>query len=149
MIPDLTILSKKHKHIARIDQETKKTHGWYVRVMLLGISHSKFFSDRKYGGKNYGLHTAILWRNEVEKKLGKVCTKKRRVKVSGSDTGVVGVSLNRRMSWYEVSWMTEQGKKGGTSVSIARHGKREAFFKACSIRRERKGGTRSNVSRLG
>ena len=29
------LLLEKHKDIARIDQESKRTHGWYVRVRFL------------------------------------------------------------------------------------------------------------------
>ena len=131
------ILLEKHKDVARIDQETKGTHGWYVRVRFLGKTHSKFFSDRKCGGKSSSLLSAISWRDKTEKKLGKVRTNKHMVTVSNSGTGVVGVRLNEKLNRYEVSWVTDQGKQGKTSVSIARHGKRKAFSRACSIRRER------------
>jgi len=50
---------------------------------------------------------------------------------------VVGVRLNERLNRYEVSWVTDLGKQGKTSVSIAKHGKKNAFSRACSIRRER------------
>ena len=128
---------KKHKDIARIDQESKKTHGWYVRVRFLGTTHSKFFSDKKCGGKNSSLLSAISWRDKTEKKLGKVRTNKHMVTVSNSGTGVVGVRLNENLNRYEVSWVSVQGKQGKTSVSITRHGKRKAFSRACAIRRER------------
>ena len=59
------------------------------------------------------------------------------VTVSNSGTGVVGVRLNERLNRYEVSWVTEQGKQGKTSVSINKHGKKVAFEKACTIRKER------------
>jgi hypothetical protein len=131
------ILLEKHKDIARIDQETKGTHGWYVRVRFLGKTHSKFFSDRKCGGKSSSLLSAISWRDKTEKKLGKVRTDKHTVTVSNSGTGVVGVRLNEKLNRYEVSWVTDQGKQGKTSVSIVKHGKKKAFSRACSIRRER------------
>ncbi len=34
------LMFEKHKDIARIDQETKRTHGWYVRVRFLGKTHA-------------------------------------------------------------------------------------------------------------
>lgn len=40
---------EKHKDVARIDQESKRTHGWYVRVKFMGKTHTKFFFDGKYG----------------------------------------------------------------------------------------------------
>ncbi len=131
------ILLEKHKDIARIDQESKRTHGWYVRVRFLGKTHSKFFSDRKCGGRYSSLLSAISWRDKTEKKLGKVRTNKHMVTVSNSGTGVVGVRLNEKLNRYEVSWVTELGKQGKTSVSINKHGKKIAFDKACKIRKER------------
>lgn len=131
------ILLEKHKDIARIDQESKRTHGWYVRVRFKGNTHSKFFSDKKCGGRYSSLLSAISWRDKTEKKLGKIRTNKHIVTVSNSVTGVVGVRLNEKLNRYEVSWVTEHGKQGKTSVSIRKHGKREALKRACAIRHEK------------
>jgi hypothetical protein len=131
------LLLEKHKDIARIDQESKRTHGWYVRVRYTGRTHSKFFSDRKCGGRYSSLLSAISCRDQTERKLGKVRTNKHIVTVSNSGTGVVGVRLNEKLNRYEVSWVTPQGKQGKTSVSIRKHGKKAAFDRACEIRRQR------------
>lgn len=132
--PDKKILLEKHKDIARIDQETKRTHGWYVRVRYFGKTHSKFFSDGKCGGRYSSLLSALAWRDQIEKKLGKQRTDRHIVTVSNTKTGVVGVRLNDEMNRYEVSWVTPLGKQGKTSVSIKKHGKEKAFSKACEIR---------------
>ncbi|MBC8209335.1 MAG: AP2 domain-containing protein [Desulfobulbaceae bacterium] len=131
-----TVLDK-HKDIARIDQEAKRTHGWYVRVRYLGKTHSKFFSDRKCGGRYSSLLSAIAWRDNIERQLGKIRTNKHMVTVGHSGTGVVGVRLNDDKNRYEVSWVTPLGRQGKTSVSIARHGKKKAFEQACAIRQEK------------
>ncbi len=128
---------ERHKDIARIDQESKRTHGWYVRVRFQGATHSKFFSDKKCGGRYSSLLSAIAWRDSTEKSLGKIRTNKHLVTVSNSGTGVVGVRLNSRFNRYEVSWVTTEGKQGKTSVSIRKHGRENAFLKACKIRREK------------
>ncbi len=128
---------KRQKDIARIDQESKRTHGWYVRVRFQGETHSKFFSDKKCGGRYSSLLSAIAWRDSTEKSLGKIRTNKHLVTVSNSGTGVVGVRLNDRFNRYEVSWVTMEGKHGKTSVSIRKHGREGAFIKACSIRQEK------------
>lgn len=128
---------EKHKDIARIDQETKRTHGWYVRVRFQGKTYSKFFSDKKCGGRYSSLLSGISWRDTTEKKLGKIRTNKHLVTVSNSGTGVVGVRLNDKFNRYEVSWVTTIGKQGKTSVSIRKHGKENAFIKACKIRQEK------------
>lgn len=132
-----SILLEKHKDIARIDQPEKRTHGWYVRVRFGGKTFSKFFSDKKCGGRYSSLLSALAWRDKIEEKLGKLRTDKHMVTVSHTDTGVVGVRLNERLNRYEVSWVTPTGKQGKTSVSINRHGKEEAFTIACQIRQEK------------
>ena len=129
------LLLEKHKDIARIDQEEKRTHGWYVRVRYYGKTYSKFFSDRKCGGRYSSLLSALAWRDKTEADLGKVRTDKHIVTVSNSKTGVVGVRLNSKLNRYEVSWVTIEGKQGKTSVSIRRHGPEKAFEKACEIRK--------------
>jgi hypothetical protein len=70
---------EKHKDIARIDQESKRSHGWYVRVRFQGKTHSKFFSDRKCGSRENSLKAAVEWRNETEENLGKLCTNRHMV----------------------------------------------------------------------
>jgi hypothetical protein len=131
------VMLEKHKDIARIDQESKRTHGWYVRVRFQGKTHSKFFSDKKCGGRYSSLLAAIAWRDTTEKKLGKIRTNKHLVTVSNSGTGVVGVRLNEKFNRYEVSWVTTHGKQGKTSVSVRKHGKEGAFIKACAIRQKK------------
>jgi hypothetical protein len=134
MARDNKVLLEKHKDIARIDQEEKRTHGWYVRVRYQGKTHSKFFSDRKCGGRYSSLLSALAWRDKTEADLGKVRTDKQIVTVSNSKTGVVGVRLNEKMNRFEVSWVTANGKQGKTSVSIRKHGKGAALTIACEIR---------------
>ena len=131
------VMLEKHKDIARIDQESKRTHGWYVRVRFQGETHSKFFSDKKCGGRYSSLLAAIAWRDTTEKRLGKIRTNKHLVTVSNSGTGVVGVRLNEKFNRYEVSWVTTTGKQGKTSVSVRKHGKEGAFIKACAIRQKK------------
>lgn len=131
------LLVEKHKDIARIDQEEKRTHGWYVRVRFQGKTHSKFFSDKKCGGRYSSLLAALAWRDATEASLGKTRTDKHIVTVSNTDTGVVGVRFNEKLNRYEVSWVNALGKQGKTSVSIAKHGKKKAFEKACAIRQQK------------
>lgn len=128
---------KGHKDIARIDQESKRTHGWYVRVRFQGKTYAKFFSDKKCGSRYLSLVSGIDWRDRTEKDLGKVRTNKHLVTVSNSGTGVVGVRLNDKFNRYEVSWVTTEGKQGKTSVSIRKHGKEGAFLKACAVRQQK------------
>lgn len=129
--------TSKHKDIARIDQPSKRTHGFYVRVRYAGKTYSKFFSDKKCGGKGSSLLSAIAWRDDTRRKLGKPMTDKHVVMVSNTTTGVVGVRLNEKLDRYEVSWVTGDGRQGKTSVSIKLHGKKKAFKRACEVRAEK------------
>ena len=132
-------MQNKYKNISRVDQESKRTHGWYVQVRFQGEIKSKLFSDKKFGGRSRALEKAVAWRNMTEKKLGKLRTDKHIVTTAKSktNTGVVGVRLNAKYYRYEVSWVTPEGKQGKTSVSIRKHGKEAAFIKACKIRQEK------------
>jgi hypothetical protein len=131
------ILLEKHKDVARIDQESKRTHGWYVRVRFYGKTHSKFFSDKKNGGRYSSLLAALAWRDATEADLGNLRTDRHMVTVSNTKTGVVGVRLNDKLGRYEVSWVNKDGKQGKTSVSIAKHGQKKAFERACQIRKKK------------
>ena len=127
----------KLKSITRVDQKSRKTHGWYVRVRYQGITHFKFFADNIHGGKSISRKAAIAWRNDTESRLGKPRTDLPIVTVSKTPTGVVGVRLNEELNRYEISWVKPDGKKGKTSVSIRRHGPKGAFIRACKIREEK------------
>ncbi|MFA6284748.1 MAG: AP2 domain-containing protein [Desulfurivibrionaceae bacterium] len=129
------VVLEKHKDVARIDQEDKRTHGWYVRVRFQGTTHSKFFSDGKCGGRYSSLLAALTWRDAMEKKIGKIRTDKHLVTVSNTTTGVVGVRFNEKLNRYEVSWVNRLGKQGKTSVSVNKNGKERAFQIACEIRK--------------
>ena len=129
--------NQAEKDIARIDQTSKRTYGWYVRVRFNGKTHSKFFSDLKLGGRDASLLAAIAWRNSTEKEIGKPRTDRNIVTASTKNAGVVGVRLNEKLNKYEVSWVTRQGKHGKTSVSISKHGKEKAFQIACEKRKEK------------
>lgn len=127
----------KHKDISRIDQVVKRTHGYYVRVRHLGVTHSKFFSDGKHGGRKQCLREAVKGRNAIEKRIGKQRTDRHIVCVSNTPTGVVGVRLVEHLNRYEVSWVQANGRQGKTSVSIRKHGKEAAFARACEIREKK------------
>ncbi len=127
----------KHKDIARIDQESKRSHGWYVRVRFHGKNHSKFFSDKKSGGRNSALLAAVAWRDHTRKKIGKPPTDKHIVTKCTTNTGVVGVRHDEKLNCYFISWVNQEGKPGKTSVSINRHGRIGAFQRACKIREQK------------
>lgn len=139
----------QHKGISRIDQPSKRTHGWYVRVIYNGLYYSKFFSDSKYGGAEKSLKEAIKFRNIAEKNLGKPRTDRVVVTANSKNrTGVVGVrrivDISRRKSGeerryesYEASWTVKPGIVEKRKFSIEKHGEQKAFELACRLRRKK------------
>lgn len=54
------------KGISRIDQDERRTHGWYVRVRLRsGRYASKLFSDKSHGSKKKALDAAAAYRDAM------------------------------------------------------------------------------------
>jgi hypothetical protein len=138
-----------YKGISRIDQEKRKTHGWYVRVRFNGTQRSKFFSDETHGGREPALEKAVLYRNQLEKELDKPRTDRlviarnprnrsgftgiqRKTKIIKTDAGE---RVTRNV--YEVTWNPEPGRLARTWVSIDEYGEEAALRKACAIRREK------------
>lgn len=138
-----------HKGISRIDQPSKNTHGWYVRVRFNGTQRVKFFSDNAHGGRDNALQEAVKFRNRAEQELGKPRTDRlviarnprnrsgimgirRKTKVVKTDEGERVVS-----NVYEVTWNPEPGRLCRTWVSIDKLGEKAALKEACRIRREK------------
>ncbi|MBC8164043.1 MAG: AP2 domain-containing protein [Roseiflexaceae bacterium] len=129
----------KHKNITRVDQPSKNTHGYNVRIQWKGQLYTKFFSDNVCGDRLSALHDAIEWRDSTEKVIGKPHTSRQVVGLSARNkTGVIGVRRRKRGSTevYEATWITDEGKVGRTTYSIARHGERKAFKLAVKARTE-------------
>lgn len=126
-----------HKDITRIDQKSKRTHGWCARIRFHGKMHSKFFADKKNGGENSALLAAITWRDNTRYKLGKPQTDRHVCTMASNSTSVVGVRFKESLQCYEVSWVKPDGRQGRTSVSTIKHGKQGAFKLACKIRNQK------------
>ena len=129
----------KHKNVTRVDQPSKNTHGFNVRIQWKGQLHTKFFSDNVCGDRLSALHDAIQWRDATEKSIGKPHTTRQVIGLSSRNkTGVIGVRRRKRGNTevYEATWITDEGKVGRTTYSIARHGERKAFKLAVKARTE-------------
>lgn len=138
-----------HKDISRID--SKKTHGWQVRITYQGKYYSKLFSDSLHGGRDKALERAILYRNQLEKKIGRPRTDRVIVtKSPRNKTGVIGVRRTYHYTGsykedgspnttevYEVSWQPEKNKIQKKTFSIRKYGEKEAFRLAYEFRKEK------------
>ncbi len=142
---------KRIKNISRIDQPERNTQGWYVRVYYQGKPYtSKFFSDKKNGGKRNGLKVATTFRDDEIVRLKKKFPdfdreNRRKVSKANSNTGVLGVSRvtyydprrEKSYEYYSVSWRPEPGVSKITKFFIQKYGEKKAFKEACAFRKKK------------
>lgn len=136
--------SGKNKLITRIDH--KNTHGWNVRIVKDGDTHSRLFSDGVHGGKRKALDAARSFRDKLHLKLFKrPVSERREIRYSNArnSTGVVGVSLSIRQrgsgvyEYYVATWCPRKGRQARKAFSVSMYGRRKAFRMACDFRRSK------------
>jgi hypothetical protein len=132
----------KHHHVVRIDIEPSEenprrssTHGWQVRVSHDGTRKTKFFADRKYGGRDEALALAIEHRDMLLAARPKPSGPVERRPQKRSTSGVAGVRLafKNETPYIEANWVGEDGRSV-TSYSVNRWGLRRATWRACKSR---------------
>ena len=135
---------KDMKGISRID--SRGTHGWYVRIYHEGKTHSKLYSDKKYGGKERALKFAKKARDlAMDKIKGRYRLRKKKpnlvTSTTGSNTGVVGVYKTKRTYksgntyyYYKIYWRPRPNKVKSREWSIQKYGEDEAFRLAVEFR---------------
>lgn len=137
---------QKEPGISRID--TDSTHGWYVRAYRNGSVQSKFFSDRKYGGRDVAYKEACSHRDELFQKVAAQPKEPRKrspqISAKRSGTGVVGVTRTDKktasgkvLTCYSVSWRPQSNVQKCTSFSWDKYGEAEAFRRAVKHRFEK------------
>ena len=133
--------------IARIDQPSHRTHGFFVRISRLGKTYSAFFSDKKFGGKARALAVSKKYYLKLKKLLGVPHKQSRRfwaetVRRRGK-SGIHGVSrvISRRpggvLKYWMAAWSPELGVYRRKRFSIRKFGEEKA--KALAIRARRAG----------
>lgn len=132
----------KHHHVVRIDIEPSEdhprrssTHGWQVRVSYDGTRKTKFFADRKHGGRNEALALALAHRDELLAARPEPSGPVERRPQRRSTSGVAGVRLafKNQTPYVEANWVTDDGRSV-TSYSVNRWGLRRATWRACKSR---------------
>lgn len=125
----------KHKNISRID--TGNTHGWQVRFKRQGRMHSRFFADKKWGGREQALALALQWRDEKRLKLP-VPADPHEARGKRSETGVRGLAVGyqdvgngTKKPYVQISYQGEDGRRRSSSFSVEKWGWRRAIWKAC------------------
>ncbi|MEM1043962.1 MAG: AP2 domain-containing protein [Bacteroidota bacterium] len=131
-----------HHHVVRIDIEPSEdgarrssTHGWQVRVSHNGQRKTKFFADRKYGGRDAALALAIEHRDKLLAERPEPSGPTERRAQRRSTSGVAGVRLAFKSGtpYIEANWVNGQGRSV-TSYSVDRWGLRKATWRACRSR---------------
>jgi hypothetical protein len=135
------------KAITRFDYEypatpgrsSRKLHGWYVRVVFRGTMYrTKYFSDKKYGGKLKSKKAAILYRDTTHAQIHKPVIASPVVTMSHTNTNFQGVRRviskeYKRNKLYvrEVFEVTAPSVAGSkvkrTSIGIKTHGYEKAL----------------------
>ncbi len=132
----------EHHHVVRIDIEPSEdsprrssTHGWQVRVSHDGTRKTKFFADRKYGGREAALQLAIEHRDELLATRPEPSGPVERRAQRRSTSGVAGIRLafKNGTAYIEANWVGEDGR-AVTSFSVGRWGLRKATWRACKSR---------------
>jgi hypothetical protein len=132
----------KHHHVVRIDIEPSEdsprrssTHGWQVRVSHDGTRLTKFFADRKYGGREAALQLAVEHRDELLAARPEPSGPVERRPQKRSTSGVAGVRLafKNETAYIEANWVGDDGRSV-TSYSVGRWGLRKATWQACKSR---------------
>lgn len=134
-----------HNHVVRIDH--KGTRGYQVRTpSSYGLMpSSRFFADRKHGGKKHSLAAAITFRNQTFKKHGIPLTANRRIRYTNSrnSTGVLGVGMQwvtkggYQYKHYVVTWCPQPYTQRNRLFSANKYGDQKAFDMAVKFRKER------------
>ncbi len=128
--------------VSRID--TDDTHGWFVRKRHQGRTHSKFFSDSRYGSKDKAFEAATSYRAQLDEKYPLPQTRAyRSAAQKNNTTGVVGVSETymrsrngKKIPCFTVTWRPQKGVSRTKKFSIPAHGRDEAFRLAVDFRRQ-------------
>ena len=122
------------QNISRIDQPTKNTFGWFVRIRRDGNKVSKFFSDGKYGGPDESLKQAQEFRDNNLQQWQKFAKNHDRAMHLGkeSNIGYPGISYcvksktrngeEYREHVFQVSFSPQKGVHKNKSFYIPKEG---------------------------
>ncbi|MDX2214898.1 MAG: AP2/ERF family transcription factor [Oculatellaceae cyanobacterium bins.114] len=125
--------------ISRIEQPAKKHFGYYVRLMWRGKQYAKFFSDKKYGGKQKALKAAEQYFDELDEQMP-LDSQVGRMSVRNT-SGIVGVSRTKsasrghRYEYWQARWGSGDNRKSA-KFSIHKYGEEKAKQLAIEARQQ-------------
>lgn len=138
-------MKDKPKNVFRIDIEPDEenpdrhpTHGWQVRVKRHGEQHTKYFSDKRFGGKEKALEEAVEYRDELIEELPDPLDPVQKSAEARSKTGVVGLNFcwkddgsGKLKPYVQLSWLRDDGTRKSAAFSVRKWNLRRAVWKAC------------------
>jgi len=129
---------KAGRYLQRVDR--RGFRGYSVLLTRRGILHSRFFADRRFGGRRKARAAAERWRDEQMVTLYPPVRLRRFT--PWNRTGVVGVLLERyqvrgrRYRRYRASWPDAEGRSRRRSFDLRKYGEEKAFELAVEARRK-------------
>lgn len=144
--------TESKKNIIRID--SKRTHGWQVRLQYNNETHGSFFADKKHGGKDKALEKAIIQRQRLWDWVGRQTSckpteyDKRFYYPKGQShrktQGIPGVyrtfskmRSGQKYPYYKTTVHIEKGKAVSRGRSVNEHGELEAFLQVAEWRADK------------
>jgi len=138
-------MTDKPKNVFRIDieptdehPERHPTHGWQVRIKRQKKQHTKYFSDKRFGGGEEALARAVEYRDELLKTLPDPMDPVKRSAEARSRTGVIGLNFcwkddgsGTPKPYVQLSWLEEDGTRRSAAYSVRKWNLRRAVWKAC------------------
>jgi hypothetical protein len=121
--------------ISRIDAQGNHTHGYYVRVSIDGVVHSRFFQDARWGGREGALRAAQAHDAAVISGRGPAREKRPGRRNTSGVTGVSrGVEPRTGLPFWLATWMDE-GRQRRAHFAVNKYGEEEARRLAVEARR--------------
>mgnify|MGYP006427596425 CR=1 FL=1 len=138
-------MKDKPKNVFRIDIEPTEehpnrhpTHGWQVRIKRQKKQHTKYFSDKRFGGREDALAKAVEHRDELLEELPDPMDPVRRSAEVRSKTGVIGLNFcwkddgsGTPKPYVQLSWLAEDDARRSAAYSVRKWNLRRAVWKAC------------------
>ena len=135
----------KPRNVFRIDIEPSdehpnrhSTHGWQVRIKRHNEQYTKYFADKKFGGKEDALKEAVNYRDELLEELPDPQDPVRKSALARSKTGVIGLNFCHKddgsgtlKPYVQISWLKENGQRRSAAFSVNKWNLRRAVWKAC------------------
>ena len=130
--------------ISRIDQPSRRTYGFFVRLARKGKIYNAFFADQTHGGKRKALDAARQHYQKLVRQHGRISRKDwARVVRRKGRSGIVGVrrlavKTGGRTLWaWVAAWSPRRGVVKRKMFAVKKFGARQA--KALAIKARQKG----------